>query len=165
MTKSEALKCMLGYLAYDKNSGNLTWVKAPTSRSDFVGMRAGSKHKDGYRYIMFRRYRFLEHRVIWHFLGFDESPQIDHINGVRNDNRLCNLRPASNAQNSMNKPKQSNNTSGYKGVTFNKTANKFHAKICANGKRHSLGYYKTAPEAYQAYIQAQGELHGQFAKQ
>ena len=161
MTRSEAVNSVINFLSYNELTGHLTWTG---HMNNLIGKKAGVQGKDGYRYVRFNNYRIAEHRICW-LIATGEIPiQIDHINQIRNDNRLCNLRAANNSQNSMNKKIQSNNTTGFKGVSFHKKSNKFCAKICLNGNRKSLGYFQTAEQAHQAYVKALGELHGKFAR-
>jgi len=103
--------------------------------------------------------------LAWLFVhGFDPPQQIDHINGIRDDNRIANLRLATVAENSQNVGKQSNNKSGFKGVHWHARGKKFRAQIMANGKSKSLGLFHTAAEAAAAYDIAAAELHGEFAR-
>ena len=99
------------------------------------GERVGSRHKTyGHRYINHRGKRILEHRLAW-FLYYGVVPKtIDHINGIADDNRLCNLRECTQAQNVYNRRIASNNTSGYKGVSFHKKARKYSAVVKINRK-------------------------------
>lgn len=94
---------------------------------------------------------------------YGEPPQyIDHINCNPSDNRLCNLREATISQNGINRPRQSNNTSGYKGVYWNKGISMWMARIYVRGKMVYLGVYKEIKEAAKAYKKASDELHGIF---
>jgi len=77
--------------------------------------------------------------------------QIDHKNRDRLDCRRENLRIVSCAKNAQNRTKNSNNTSGYKGVHFCRHINKFQASIRINGLRYNLGYYEKAEDAARAY--------------
>jgi len=86
----------------------------------------------------------------------------DHINGNRLDNRKSNLRLVTNQQNLCNRGKASNNTSGYKGVSFQ--CKKWYAKITSFGKQHHLGSFKEKIDAARAYDKAAKELHGEFAR-
>ena len=89
--------------------------------------------------------------------------QGDHINHATLDNRRSNLRIATDQQNKRNRRKQSNNVSGYKGVSWFKTRNKFRAQIKVAGKVLHLGYFATAHEAHVAYRQTSQHLYGEFA--
>lgn len=151
------------HLDYDPLTGIFLWKK-PTNRNVIKGVVAGATDGLGYRTIAILGKRYMAHRLAWIYVHGTLPKQIDHINMVRDDNRIANLRPATNAENNWNRKVQSNNRSGYKGVTYHKQTKKFHAKICANGIKKSLGYYGTAEEAHQAYVKASGELHGQFAR-
>lgn len=106
-------------------------------------------------------------RIIFHRIVMKvDNPkvQVDHINGNRSDNRKCNLRICSNQENSFNKYKNSNNTSGYKGVYYDKERNKWRASIQYNGKSlKSPKRYNTPEEAYYWYVQKSNELFGGFS--
>ena len=102
------------------------------------------------------------HRII---MGTNDSKiQVDHINGNTLDNRKQNLRICSNQENSFNKNKNSNNSSGYKGVYFDKERNKWRSAIQFNGKSiKSPKRYDTPEEAYEWYVQKSNELFGDFS--
>lgn len=87
----------------------------------------------------------------------------DHINRDPLDNRRENLRVATPSQNSCNHGLQSNNTSGYKGVSWSTERQKWEAYIKLNRKRISLGRHKTLRAAVLAYNEAAARLHGEFA--
>lgn len=99
------------------------------------------------------------HRLI---LGIN-SDEIDHKNGDVLDNRRINLRRANHCQNNQNKGLRQDNSSGYKGVCFDKRAKKFVAYINAYGKRSYLGYFDDKSEAAKAYDRAALELHREYA--
>jgi hypothetical protein len=90
---------------------------------------------------------------------------VDHANPkLTLDNRRYNLRVATRSQNQTNRKRQSNNTSGYKGVCFFKPTGRWMAYINVNGKRKHLGYFATKEEAYAAYCVAALKYHGEFAR-
>lgn len=94
-----------------------------------------------------------------------QGEYIDHINGNKLDNRKCNLRICTNSQNNFNKPKNKNNTSGYKGVFLSHNKSKpFMAQIVCNRKTIYLGYHATAEEAARRWDVEAKILHGEFAR-
>ncbi|USE78946.1 HNH endonuclease [Cupriavidus gilardii] len=93
-----------------------------------------------------------------------DKRQVDHINGNPLDNRRSNLRVCTHAENQLNIGRQRNNTSGFKGVCFDKQAGKFKAAIAYQGRRKNLGLFDTPEAAYEAYCAAAAQLHGEFAR-
>jgi hypothetical protein len=104
------------------------------------------------------------HRVIAARMGLDLSEIIDHMDGNGLNNSRSNLRAATNAQNLQNRGKQKNNTSGIKGVSWDKARSKWAAEIRSQGKRYHLGRFDTKEEAAEAYRKAAKKLHKEFAK-
>ena len=151
-------------LDYDPETGILRWKPDTFLNSSKAGLRAGCQNPDGYRYLDFNGRRRGEHRIIWVLVYAEFPEQVDHINMIKNDNRLCNLRAATIAQNGMNRQKQVNNTSGFKGVSLNKMAGKYNAKITFNKVKKHLGSYDTPEAAADAYKQAAEKFHGSFAR-
>ena len=92
-----------------------------------------------------------------------DDKEVDHINGNKLDNRKSNLRFCNHSQNNAYRLKQSNNTSGFKGVSLHKATMKWRAYVKQNGKTTSLGYHKSAIEAARAYDKKALELFGEFA--
>ncbi|HLF28182.1 MAG TPA: AP2 domain-containing protein [Anaerolineae bacterium] len=88
----------------------------------------------------------------------------DHINGNGFDNRRSNLRAATAVENGQNRKVSSNNRSGFKGVYWNRCAQKWHAKIKHGGRNIHLGYFNTPAEAARAYDTAAVDLYGEFAR-
>ena len=101
------------------------------------------------------------HRVI---MNNPKNMHIDHINSNSLDNRRKNLRICFRAQNQMNRGKQLNNTSGYKGVYWNKVWNKWLSAINIKKKQKHLGYFPTKEKAALAYNEAAKKYHGDFAR-
>lgn len=149
------------YLRYDPDTGHVFWLRPP-KLGMVGGERAGSLGPSGYRRITFLRASYAEHRVAW-FLHHGRQPPefIDHINRVRDDNRIANLREASFEQNRANRPSF---RSLPKGV--HRTHGKrcpFFARIEAGGRSVYLGSFKTASEASAAYEAAAVRHYGEFA--
>lgn len=152
-------------LEYDRVDGTFRWRKSEQIAHNLRGRVAGSRYADGYVYIRFEGKRLLAHRLAWLIVtGRLPLGPIDHVNMDRSDNSIANLRCATVTQNNRNRGPQSNNTSGHKGVTFHKATRKYHAKICVNKKRISLGYFDSVEQAAIAYQHAAKEHHGEFAR-
>lgn len=118
----------------------------------------------GYLYGSILGARYLAHRVAWGLhTGSWPINCIDHVNGDPSDNRIGNLREATHSQNQHNRVAYKNNTSGYKGVSWNKGACKWQASIRLRGKLRNLGMFNCPKEAHAAYCRAAKELHGEFA--
>lgn len=142
----EALR-LADFLHYNPSSGMFIW-KVKRGQRIKPGYPAGSLDNHGYIKIMVARKMYKAHRLAW-FLTHGEWPenQIDHINGNRSDNRIANLRLASNKQNAENRGVRSDNTSGYRGVSFDKKSGMYEASIRHNGKKVCLGFFEKAEEA------------------
>jgi hypothetical protein len=93
----------------------------------------------------------------------DNKPFVDHIDRDKRNNHVSNLRWATKQENGMNMGKRSDNTSGYKGVTFDKSCGKWRSQIQKDGKRFRLGRFKSLEDAAAAYDQAAAEMFGEFA--
>lgn len=90
--------------------------------------------------------------------------QVDRVDGDGLNNRKENLRLVSSSENGRNRPAPRNNTSGFKGVSFNKKRALWRADICVDQKQKTLGYFHTPEEAHMAYCRAAERLHGEFAR-
>lgn len=108
---------------------------------------------------------FYAHIIAWLYVtGEFPKDEIDHINGIRSDNRFENLREASHSENGKNRGLSKNNTSGYKGVSFHRRSGKWKVKVGFNGKGYCPGVYTTKEEAAQVYEKTAKELHGEFMR-
>lgn len=101
------------------------------------------------------------HRVI---MDEPEDKQVDHIDGNGLNNQRSNLRVATKAENLMNRGKNKNNTSGYKGVSWHKGAGKWTVNIMSYGKSVYIGLYPELIAAARAYNRAALKYHGEFAR-
>ncbi|AXF66107.1 HNH endonuclease [Leclercia sp. W17] len=152
-------------LSYDPQTGIFTWISPPKNYRRPVGSAAGYLTSLGYIQIGIDCGNYSAHRLAWMYMH-GEFPEmgIDHINGNPADNRIENLRAVTHQQNMWNRRVQKNNSSGYPGVYFNKSANKWRACIRVKGKRIHLGYFKSAKEAHDKYVEASKEHHSQYAR-
>lgn len=152
------------HMNYDEKTGLFTWIKS-TSNKIKPGMVAGSQRKDGYVEIRLNGELMLAHRMVWLYLnGAMPDLKTDHINGVRNDNRLCNLRLATDRENATNVKMHADNQSGFKGVFWCKRSRKWIAKICYKGKQLWLGSFNEPEDAHAAYVKASAEIHKEFGR-
>lgn len=159
MISQEKLKEILHY---DENSGVFTWVKAASKRIK-QGSVAGGYNSHGYQVIKINGLNYKAHRLAWLYVyGYLPKSCIDHINCVRGDNRICNLRLANNSQNKLNAIPQRNNSSGYKGVSRHK--GRWRVQASVNGRRYYLGIFKDVFEAAKVYADFAKNNHGEFAR-
>ena len=150
------------FLSYDPEIGIFTWLKAIGKRVR-VGSVAGTYRK-GYIRIGLARKQYSAHRLAFLFMtGLFPPEEVDHINGIKADNRRLNLRQATRNQNMCNQSKRSDNTSGFKGIGWDKVAKKWEASIKHMNQHIYLGLFTTPEAAHQAYIAAAEKLHGNFA--
>lgn len=131
-----------------------------------LGGKRKSIHFDskGYAFISIQGTKLLAHRAAW-AMTYGECPKkhIDHIDGNKANNRISNLRVCTHNQNQHNQGIRKTNKSGYKGVSWMKSVQKWHAQICANSKVTHLGFYSTPEEAAKVYDRAALDIHGEFA--
>ncbi len=155
-------------LAYDADTGIFTRRISQTNRVK-VGDVAGSPNQKGYINIMVDGRLYPAHRLSWLYVhGEWPQAQIDHLNGVRDDNRIANLREATNGQNKQNmRAARADNGSGLLGVRWHERDQRWHARIMLDGKAQHLGSFGTSDEAQAAYLAAKRQLHefGEIAKE
>jgi hypothetical protein len=146
-------------LSYCDITGHFTWLISGQKRK--FGKRAGSlNNRTGYRQIKIDGKMYQEHRLVWWYVhGYFPLNSIDHINGIRSDNRISNLREATSAENCQNRGKYKSNSSGLVGVSFFKPTGKWKAQIQKDGNKIHLGYHNTQEQAYEAYLKVKAELH------
>ena len=137
-------------LHYDSDTGLLKWLEPKQGRR--MDKAVGSKNSIGYMTITIDYKRYYTHRLAWLYVyGSFPNDQIDHINRVRDDNRICNLRDVTNQENHFNETS--------KGYHYNKRERKYTAQIGIEGKKIHLGCYNTKEEAVRAYLIAKERLH------
>lgn len=145
-------------LNYDPDTGIFTRAK-PMGR--FNRYKIGSEiwtHHEGYKRIFLFKRQYYAHQLAWLYIhGVWPSSEIDHINIVKHDNRIINLRLVTRSQNIQNIRLQSNNTSGFKGVSW--WANRWWASIGLDNKRIHLGAFINLDDAIAARKQAEEQYH------
>lgn len=146
---------------YEPDSGDIFWIEK--GKGKIKKQAAGTTELGGYKGIMIDGKRIRSHRIAWAlFYGEWPEDQIDHINRIKSDNRIENLRKATNSQNGKNLPIKSNNTSGCPGVCFDKINNKWRATIKVNYKTISLGRFVDFADAVTARKDAEIKYYGEW---
>lgn len=152
-------------LRYDPATGLFTRLIAPGKRSDLVGTVAGSINQ-GYILINVDSRRYKAHRLAFFYMtGEWPKALVDHRNRMKSDNRWVNLRGATKAQNEQSKGASVANTSGAKGVYWNKHARKWQAYIKTDGKARYLGLFASFDNAAAVRKAEEQRLFGEFAYQ
>ena len=145
MITQEYLKSIL---QYNENTGEFVWLMALKRMK--IGNIAGSI-TNGYIYVSLNKKKYLAHRLAWFYI-YGKWPLncIDHINGIRDDNRINNLRDVTPRENSQNR--KEHRLGHLPGTTFNKQKNKWHSRYKLNNKSIHLGSFNTELEAHNTYI-------------
>lgn len=150
---------LVDVLSYDKYTGAFTWAK---SRKKCTNGKAicGTANSNGYLRVGIDGVRYTLHRLAW-FYVYGEIPKndIDHINGVRTDNRILNLRSVTRSTNLENirSAKGHNKSTGILGAYRHR--DKFTSRIQVRGKSFHLGMFDTKEAAHEAYITAKRAMH------
>jgi len=143
MLTQEKLKLLLDY---DQETGLFLWGVTLGCRAK-KGNRAGGLDRCGYIEIGINGRQYKAHRLAWLYVYGVWPEFIDHINHVRDDNRIINLRSVSRQENSKNRKINHNNTSGVCGVYRYKSSMKWVSLICVDTKLVNLGYFNDFFEA------------------
>lgn len=163
-------------ISYNPDTGDFFWKPRDASffkrkgtcevwNRRYANKAAGYISNDGYLILSINKKRYQAHRVAWLLVNKKwPSISIDHINCIKFDNRISNLREAQICQNAWNTSIPSNNKSGFKGVYYHKAARKWCAMMNVENKRFYLGLYMSAEEAYEAYKKAARQYHGEYAR-
>ena len=156
-------------LHYDPETGHLYWKErhagmfedsliperdAKTWNKNFAGKRALSANVGGYGGGAIWGQPLRSHRVIWKMMTGNEPKIIDHINGVKTDNRWVNLRNVDRKINSRNQAICKTNSSGFSGVNWSRQKGRWHARIKVNYRDLNLGFFDDFESAKRARIAA-----------
>lgn len=144
-------------LAYNSDTGEFTWKQRQRGRK--TNGIVGSITRFGYHKIKIDYKEYRSNRLAWFYVhGEWPTFYVDHINGIKTDNRISNLRDVPQTINAQNRRKASvRSESGVIGAM--RVPEGFRAKIVVNGEIISLGTYKTAEEAHSVYLEAKRRLH------
>lgn len=150
-------------LTYDADTGLFRW-KVSQGRA-VAGAIVGTRFSKGYLRFKTGGHHYFLHRVAW-MMTYGRWPDgfIDHINGNTSDNRISNLRECSMSENICNQKVRSDSGTGMKGVNYRKNDQRYVAYVNKDGKRHYLGSFVNAEDAYSAATKARSDLHGEFAR-
>lgn len=146
-------------LDYDPETGLFRWKIKPSKKIN-IGDVAGALRPDGYIQIRINKKDYSAHRLAWLYVTGDWPVNtVDHINRIRNDNQISNLRDITNQEQQFHKGNDKRNTSGYKGASWSKQNKKWRAAIGVNGKIIYLGLFNTKEAASEAYQEAKEKYH------
>lgn len=164
MSKNELTQGRLKELLhYDPDTGVFTRLSG-TKESSLIGKPAGCKMSSGHSHIRVDGSRQLSHRLAFLYMTGSIPEYVDHINGVRDDNRWCNLREVTWAQNQWNASIRKDNKAGIKGVYWCKRNKAWKASIMVNKIKIFLGQFPDLIGAELAVRKAREKYHGEFAK-
>jgi hypothetical protein len=148
-------------LHYDPETGIFRWRVSRGGKR--AGSIAGSLYKSGYLRIAIDGITYRGHRLAWLYMtGEWPKEEIDHIKGIRDDNRWGKLRDATTVENRRNVKRQKNNSSGFKGVHWHVRKKKWVARIAIEKRRLHIGMYDSKEAAYEAYKNAAKANFGEF---
>lgn len=150
-------------LTYDPQTGLFHWKVANGPRVK-AGAVAGTRNHQGYRRIQLDGLIYAAHRLAFLYMeGAFPPDMVDHINGVRDDNRWCNLRHATRSENNANAKLRRDSTTGAKGV-YKRRSGRFSARVRYQGQEYALGTFDTIVEASAAYERAANDAFGEYAR-
>lgn len=151
------LSLLKEFLSYDEATGQFIWLKRRSTMS--AGDIAGTPNDSGYIQIRFFGKFYRAHRLAWFYVnGKWPEFEIDHINGIRTDNRICNLRDADRSENAQN-ARAARSNSKTKLLGASPYRGRFQAAIKLNKKQYIIGKFDTAIEAHLAYVKAKRDMH------
>jgi len=149
------------HIHYDPKTGSFT--RARDCGKWKTGQAMGTISKDGYLNININYQIFRAHRIAWTYMTGEQPPEyLDHANGLPLDNRWCNIRKSSQAENLFNKRGHRGSVTGLKGVSLDKRSGRYRARVQSNGAVVFEKFYDTVAEAKAARDAAAKVFHESF---
>lgn len=147
---------------FEYKDGNLFW-KNPTHGKVEIGSQVGFLNNEGYYQVSVYGKKYRVHQIVYLMQHGYIPKEIDHINTIKTDNRIENLREVTRVQNMYNKNLSTRNTSGFKGVSWKEKIKKWQVAINVDGKRKYIGVYEDLELADLVATEARNKYHGKFA--
>ena len=147
---------------FEYRDGEL-YRKVANSNRVKIGDKVGTVNNLGYLCTQINGKIYKNHRLIFLMFKGYLPKYIDHINGIKTDNRIENLRECTSSQNNLNRKQRSNNTSGVKGVMWHKRDKKWEVRMQINGKYKYFGRYHDIEVAKFIADTTRHKFHGEFA--
>jgi hypothetical protein len=159
-------KRLMELFSYDENTGIFCKKRSVAGRIFNPHVPTGCKNARGYTIVFVEGQLFLAHRLAWvYFHGQDpQSIGVDHINGDVADNRIANLRLATQGENLRNACRRKDNSTGVKGVGFDARSGRFSARVRTNHKMNLCKSFTSKEAAEAAVKAARLENHGEFRR-
>jgi HNH endonuclease len=156
-------------LHYNPETGFFVWQKRtdvpPEWNTQYAGVKAGRTNKCGYNDICINYKRYRAPRLAWLYMTGEWPPRIiDHRDLNKSNDKWENLRASTMPQNLANISKPRHNTSGFKGVSWDKSKRKWKASIKVGRQTIHLGRFDDIHEAHKVYCAKLEQLHGEFAR-
>jgi hypothetical protein len=148
---------------FEYRDGELYW-KRKTSNRDNIGQKAGTLNQRGYIKTGINKKIYSNHRLIFMMFNGFLPKLLDHIDGNKLNNRIENLREATNGENKQNSKLNKNSSSGVKGVHWNSREKKWQVRVQVGKKRMSFGYFKDLELADLVAQEARNKYHQEFAR-
>lgn len=163
MRRSEflSLETVRAIISYDERQGTFAW-KAPRGKKIWAGKPIrGSDNGHGYLSVVIAGRRYYLHRLAWFYVHGVWPYEIDHINAIKSDNRIENLRECKHHENQQNIPvtQKRLQKSGFIGANPERRTGRWYARIKVSGKTVHLGTFSTPAQASQAYLNAKAIYH------
>lgn len=156
MITQERLKELV---SYNQETGDFVWISDNGTKAK-AGQEAGRINFYGYSVICIDGRTYPAHRLAWLYINGDfPRNNIDHLNGVRSDNRIVNLRDVTQQINCQNHRKQNGNKKELIGACFDKATGKFKAQIMHKGVNFHIGRFDTQEQAHMAYVETKRSIH------